>query len=395
MDSWPDRSDSRQDEPAIPLEHPDQAGPAVRDEQGELLDRMARMAGFFGHDFNNLLSIIKLNCDRLAREVDGDLHLLRLVEMIRSTAARGSALTRSLMTLTHHRHEPDQVVALDPLVRENAAFLATMVGARVRLKLDLQATGCAVRLSPAALLNALINLVINAHDAMPDGGTITLASAGSDREVVLTVADTGPGMDPATLARTQQPLFSTKPHGTGLGLASVRDFMATAGGEMRIESHPGAGTRVRLVFRCLAPACSGRTMAAPSSEQQGRGAPVRSRLLVVEDEPFALEALCELLANHGLDVCGCSSMGAALAELATGAYGVLLTDVELTDGSGAELARAGLALDPGLRVIVMSGYAAPADTVDGSWLFVRKPLNSAAVAALARTAARSRAAALN
>lgn len=366
----------------------------------ELGERISRAAGFIAHDFNNFLSIIKLNCDRLKLDLVEQERALRLVDIINSAASRGSAITRSLMTLSRQRNDSKFPVHIDSLIQENQPFLATSLGAKVSLELDLGAAGARALVSPAATLNCLVNLLINARDAMPNGGLVKLATrlhAGgsvlgdpdAQARILIEVTDTGEGMSAEACKRAFEPLYSTKINGNGLGLASVREFVDEASGDAAITSRPGIGTRVSLTLPCidqLAQQPSDPSAMPPGGERletlqdaMSSGAP---EVLVVEDEPFALEALCELLGGAGFAVCGVTNITDALAELQRNPVQVLLSDIVLGDESGAQLARIARGLHPSLKVILMSGYVPQDENLEDDWMFLRKPIDARLVTEL-------------
>lgn len=371
----------------------------------ELLERFSRISGYLAHDFNNFLSIIRLNCDRLSIELTEQPRLARLVEIITAAAARGSAVTQSLMSLSQQRDETRIPVLIDELIEENWAFFATAVGSRVNIELDLNADGARALVSRVALLNSLINLLINARDAMPDGGKVAIRTRTQDKAceatmpnsvearpvITIEVIDTGEGMSEEVQAQAFDPLFSTKAHGNGFGLPSVRDFISEMGGCAKIRSTPGVGTSVCLCLPSLDQIETGESPVSAMLSQQPKALaePEHShRVLVVEDEPYALEALCELLAGHGFEVTGCTSSAEAMAELENNPYCVLLTDIILPGESGAELARAARKRDPALKVILMSGYVPQGEDLDEDWMFVRKPIDARLVTELLRVATR-------
>lgn len=368
---------------------------ASRQKTENLFNRFSRLAGFMAHDFNNFLSIIRLNCDRLANDLAADERLLRLIDIIRSTAARGSAITRSLMTLSNQREDTSLPVPIDQLIGENVAFLSSVAGARVRVALDLRSPGARILASPTGLLNCLVNLLINARDAMPNGGTISIktfprAPSAKDHEIgapdnrhfiVIQIVDSGTGMSEEVLARAFEPLFSTKATGNGLGLASVRDFALAMGGDARILSEQYSGTTVELVLPVWSRTEDSATNHSSDVGQGETGMAIPSpvKILVVDDEPYALEALVELLGAAGFEVTTCTSAAAAETELAMGAFNVLLTDIVLKNESGTDLAKLAVSRDPALNVLLMSGYVPIDDELDPRWAFVRKPINTQAL----------------
>lgn len=365
---------------------------ASRQRTESLLNRFSRLAGFMAHDFNNFLSIIRLNCDRLANEMTADGRLLRLIDIIRSTAARGSAITRSLMTLSNQREDTALPVPVDQLIGENASFLSSVAGVRVGVSFDLRAPGARTLASPTGLLNCLVNLLINAKDAMPNGGTISIktfpkALSAGDHDIgasenrhftVLQIVDSGTGMSEEMLSLAFEPLFSTKITGNGLSLASVRDFALELGGDARLQSEQSVGTTVELFL----PVWSGAEdlpanhFSDSALAETGAGNSGSLKILVVDDEPYALEALIELLGATGFDVTGCISAKAAEVELAKRTFDVLLTDIILKNESGTDLAKRAIGYHPNLSVLLMSGYVPIEDQLDPEWAFIRKPINT-------------------
>ncbi|HEX4873908.1 MAG TPA: ATP-binding protein, partial [Sphingorhabdus sp.] len=229
----------------------------------ELLGRVSRIAGYMAHDFNNFLSIIKLNCDRLTREFGDNERLERLVSIIRETAARGSSITGSLMKLSHQRTDTLMPLAINKLIEDNIAFLRTVVGSNVTLTVNLDGGEAQSVVSHVRLLNCLTNLLINSRDAMPNGGEITISTGvrmaaldGGKRDpstpmreyFAIEVADNGKGMTEAVLSRAFEPLFSTKSNGSGFGLASALEFAREMGGDACLDSAPGKGAKVYLYF---------------------------------------------------------------------------------------------------------------------------------------------------
>lgn len=353
-----------------------------------LLERISRVAGFMAHDFNNFLSIIRLNAQRIQDDKDCPPRIDRLVGIINETTARGSGITRSLMTLSRQRYDSGAPLSVDLLMQDHGAFMRTVVGSSVKIEFMLDAGGRLVETSRVALLNCLINSLINARDAMPDGGKICIATAvrsallGSDRQardyVVINIRDSGEGMGPEVLSQAFEPLFSTKPQGSGFGLASILDFTRDMGGDACIESEPGAGTSLFMYL----PALAGWQDPGHLQRSQPSGRALisdeRSRVLLVEDEPYALEALSEMLEQWGLAVTACASVEAALEALAEAdapQFQVLLCDVLLGSGNGIELSTSACAQFPHLRVILMSGYVPADNQIQADWQFIRKPLD--------------------
>lgn len=357
----------------------------------ELLDRVNRIAGYMAHDFNNFLSIIKLNCDRLSREYGSDERLERLVSIIRETAARGSSITGSLMKLSHQRTDTQMPINVDQLIEENAAFLRTVVGANVALSTRLDATEAQAIISHVRLMNCITNLLINARDAMPDGGEIIIStriemlaiergkavpSLPKREYITIEVADNGRGMTEAVLSRAFEPLFSTKTNGSGFGLASALEYAREMGGDARLESKPGIGSKVFLHLPTIV-SHSGDHRDDIDKAAAADGSPSKGRILLVEDEPYALEALVEMLEAEGYQVTACETGDEALRANEKQSFDVLLTDIIMPGQRGTELARLACEQNPALKIILMSGYVPDPSDIKPGWMFVRKPMDSA------------------
>ena len=366
----------------------------------ELLERISRIAGYMAHDFNNFLSIIKLNCDRLSRELGHDERLERLVSIIRETAARGSSITGSLMKLSHQRTDTLMPVTIDKLIEDNTAFLRTIVGSNVTLSVNLGGGEAQSIISHVQLLNCLTNLLINSRDAMPNGGDITITSQlrvaaleGTTKEspaplreyLAIEVADTGKGMTDAVLSRAFEPLFSTKSNGTGFGLASALEFAREMGGDASLDSAPGKGARVTLYFPTVGQNIPGDAL-SDYNRNAGRFDREKVRILLVEDEPYALEALVEMLEAEGYEVTACETGEAALQANERGPHDVLLTDIVMPGQRGTELARLACAQQPNLTVILMSGYVPDAADIMPGWMFIRKPMDTTELLGLIKAA---------
>jgi signal transduction histidine kinase len=363
-----------------------------RQRSTDLLERTSRVAGYMAHDFNNLLSIIRLNTDRLSRQFGKDEKIGKLTNIIQEMASRGSEITQSLITLSLQRNDTRQLLSVDKVITDNIGILDSLVGPNITLKCNLDADGRQIVVSYNDLLNALINLLINAREAMPLGGQIDvstsvgteLVKSADDGEmvkpsshIVIRIADTGIGMSEALLARAFEPQFSSKPNGTGLGLASVRNFAVEMGGDVWLESAQGKGTTAYLhlpVAGHVAPALAADIGTAKKGAADVVG---KQRILLVEDEPYALEALVEMLEAEGYAVTPCASGEEALIALTQDAYDVLLTDVVMPGQNGTEVARQACIAQPSIKVILMTGYVPDSASFQPGWVFLHKPMESA------------------
>ncbi len=347
------------------------------------MEAVGQLTGGVAHDFNNLLMIIGGSLDMLSRSLPSTARTARLIEAARQGVARGAKLNSQLLAFARRQDLQAEAVAVDSLIAGFQDLLARAVGETVvvRITADPEPWGC---LTDAHQLEAaILNLAINARDAMPRGGTLTLATAKrtlDDREagvwgvaagdyVVVSVADTGVGMPPAVLARVFEPFFTTKGigKGTGLGLSQVYGFAQQSGGFVTIDSEPGRGTTVAIHLpRTELPAPGTETAELAADIVAGRGI-----VLVVEDDPEVRATTSGLLQDLGYTVIEAETGRVALDLVARGAApDLVFTDVIMPDGmSGLDLASELRARRPDLPVLLTSGYTAqrllPEPTADG------------------------------
>jgi PAS domain S-box-containing protein len=350
----------------------------------EKMEAVGQLAGGVAHDFNNLLTAI-VSYAALVREALGPRHPSDAdVREIEAAATRAAALTRQLLAFSRRQRVAPQVVELHRLVAGMERILRRVLPENVRLDVVAHAPGT-VFADPAQLEVVILNLAVNARDALPRGGTISVrvfeteeGHDAGDGEVpagplaVLEVSDDGTGMDDATRARIFEPFFTTKPagKGTGLGLATVYGIVSQAGGEVRVRSAPGRGSEFRV---CL-PRWSG---AVPDGAAAALAHPVRGHetVLVVEDDAAIRFLVQRALSRAGYHVALAATADEAL-EAATSAPDLLLSDVILPGANGWELACELQRRFPALRVLLTSGYAAQQSgepLVPGEAHFLAKP----------------------
>ncbi|MBX3604760.1 MAG: PAS domain S-box protein [Piscinibacter sp.] len=368
------------------------------------LESVGQLTGGIAHDFNNLLTVISGNLQvleelpALAQDGIGP----QLVAAAARASRRGAELTGKLLAFSRRQVLQPAALDLGALLEALADMLRRTLDQRVAITVQVE-PGCpAVLADPGQLESALLNIAINARDAMPDGGTLAFACralpahdpglplelAGGPGEghagyVEIDVADSGAGMPEAVKERAFEPFFTTKDagRGTGLGLSTVYGFVRQSHGAVRIDSAPGAGTTLRLFL----PAIAGDGDAAAGAQAE-TSLPPGLPVMLVEDDPEVRQVVQRFLDALGCRVSAYASGEDALAALADAEVGVLLTDIALGPGlRGTELAEQARALRPGLPVLLMSGYSSALLDAPPGWPLLRKPYSRAELAlALAR-----------
>ena len=367
--------------------------------QAQRMEALGQLAGGIAHDFNNILQAVggALSLiDRRPEDAESARHLARLaLEVVQ----RGAAITRRLLAFGRRGDLRTETLDAVDLLRGLQEILTPTLGANIEVNVRFEPDLGLFRADKGQLETVLVNLATNARDAMPEGGQLSF-SAGSEvvsgggpahvhgvapgRYVRLTVADTGAGMDAATLAHACDPFFTTKPHGagTGLGLAMAVGFASQSGGTLGIESTPGEGTTVTLWLPAADP--DGAAVAAPSqnaadAECAPHPATKTTRVLVVDDEDMVRETLAQNLEFEGFGVLTAANGTEALSLLAAGeAVDAIVTDLSMPGMDGLALIRAAQARRPGLPAVLLTGYAGD-DTAlaasGGAFSLLRKPAN--------------------
>jgi len=334
--------------------------------QAQKMETIGQLTGNVAHDFNNLLTPIMGSLDLLQSGQPLDDRMMRVIGIAIDAAERAKLLVERLLAFARRQPLAPSPVDLGALVGHVRDLLASSLGSRIALSIAVEPGLPMVRGDHHQLEMALLNLAVNARDAMPDGGTlsISIASAGdkhwrdapaAGQAVLVTVRDSGRGMDQATLTRAIEPFFSTKDagHGTGLGLSMVDGLIGQLGGAMHLESEPGQGTTIRFWLPTMpasAPAFRPSEDARSEEEQEGL-------VLVIDDEPRVRAATAEMLETLGYDVVEASSAHEGLDLLLNGlAPVIVITDHVMPGMTGAELARHLRAERPDLPVMIISGY---------------------------------------
>ena len=337
--------------------------------QSQKMEAMGQLTGGIAHDFNNLLAAVLGNLELSIKRLPDDPRLRRYIDGAVQGAKRGAALTQRMLAFSRRQELKLEAVDLPALVRGMADLLVRSIGPMIRIE-----TRFPVQLAPAhvdanQLESTLLNLVVNARDAMPKGGEIVISgheesvglgsplglSAG--QYVVLMVTDTGEGMDAATLARAAEPFFTTKAigKGTGLGLAMVHGLAAQSGGTLRIDSSPGRGTTIALWLPVAETAAE--VLASPTSRPVQTN-PYSNHVLLVDDDSLVLASTAAMLEDLGYRVIEAGSAQQALEVLRKGEpIDAVITDQMMPGMTGLELATELERLRPGLPILLASGFA--------------------------------------
>jgi signal transduction histidine kinase/CheY-like chemotaxis protein len=360
--------------------------------QAQKLDALGRLAGGIAHDFNNLLSVMLGYSSSLFLEPGFSPSVRGQIGDIKMAAERAADLTLQLLAFSRQQVLEPQVVDLNASLSGLERMLKRVLGEDIELCLVLSENLGHVRVDPGQIEQVMLNMVINARDAMPTGGTLSIETSnfeldevharehlgtGPGPHVLMTVSDTGCGMDKATQARIFEPFFTTKElgKGTGLGLATTFGIIKQSGGSIWVYSELGTGTTFKVYLpRVDAPTGPARdTVSAP--EPQGS-----ETLLVVEDEGQVRKLACSVLRKAGYRVIEAEDAEDALrmCTASTPAIDLLLTDVVMPKMSGRILAEHIVAVRPSIKVLFMSGYTDDAvlrhGVLDSGAAFLQKPL---------------------
>ena len=339
--------------------------------QSQKMEAIGRLAGGIAHDFNNLLTTVLGYSDMALHQLPPEDPIRSEIEEIRKAGERAANLTRQLLAFGRKQVFEPKLIDLNALIAESSRMLARLIGEHIRLVTELDPSLGSVRADPGQVEQVILNLVVNARDAMSNGGTLTIRTENVDvdpgparqhlgaepgKYVVIAVNDTGVGIEAETQKRIFEPFFTTKekPHGTGLGLATVYGIVSQSGGQVFVESQPGHGA----TFIIYLPRVEARpAVAAPAP---ARTAPARGceTILLVEDEPAVRDLTRRCLEASGYKVLQASDAEEALevAGKHAGGLDMLLTDVIMPGASGPDLARQLVAARPDLRVLFVSGY---------------------------------------
>jgi PAS domain S-box-containing protein len=358
--------------------------------ESQKLDALGQLTGGVAHDFNNLLMIISGNIHTLKRGIGDNTRLQRAVTAIETAAKRGASLTSQLLTFARRQSVNPQPIDLAERIEAIREVLDTGVGGGVKLAFDIAGGVWPVAVDVSELETALVNLVINARDAMAAGGTITIwaynrmATDHTGDHVAISVSDTGTGIAPDVLSKIFDPFFTTKPigKGTGLGLSQVHGFAHQAGGTVEVESELGKGTKVTV----LLPRENAEPMARSRDVVDAGGS---GTVLLVEDNPEVASVSSTLLEQLGYTVRRVPDAETALREVERDGIDLVFTDVVMPGKmDGLSLAYRLREIRPDLPILLATGYSDVAANVRGNFPILRKPYEihqlSQAIAKLAR-----------
>jgi len=351
------------------------------------MEAVGRLTGGVAHDFNNLLTVVIGALDMILKRPDDAARRQKMGEAALAAARRGERLTHQLLAFSRRQALRPEPCDLNALIRESEPLLRRAVGEAVDFRAQLKRGGAFARVDAAQFEAALLNLIVNARDAMGEQGSLSITTESCDLpggpvgapHVCVMVKDSGEGMSDDVRNRVFEPFFTTKAvgKGTGLGLSQVYGFARQSGGDVRIESAPGEGTRVRLYLPALAREDIEDVVlpdeAAPASVT-GR------RVLLVEDDRAVSAVAMDMLISFGLDVVAVENADQALTALEASTFDLMLSDIVMPGGmSGVDLARAAAARWPDLHIVLTSGYAG--DDVDKAlkdapWPLLPKPYAS-------------------
>jgi signal transduction histidine kinase len=335
------------------------------------LEAVGQLAGGVAHDFNNLLTAILGYLDLNIPDLDRSSRLSADLRQVKHAAKRASDLTRQLLTFSRLQPYEPQLIDLNAAVAEVSGMLRHLIEEDIRTELDLDEELISVRADPAQIGQVVMNLAVNARDAMPEGGTMTVGTSMADIGAAqalmhpgvapggyacLWVADTGVGMDDATRERMFDPFFTTKEvgKGTGLGMSTVYGIVEQHGGFIECESEKGKGTKVSIFL----PLASDASLTAGESSVLEFGMLGTETLLLAEDDAAVRKLASRVLQGMGYTVLEAAGGEEALALMDEheGELDLLITDVVMPDISGIELAERMAAARPGLKVLFTSGY---------------------------------------
>jgi signal transduction histidine kinase len=340
--------------------------------QSQKMEAIGRLAGGVAHDFNNILGIITACAEFLRDRVDSGGEAAQYVDTVRKAAERGASLTRQLLAFSRKQVAQPRVLDLNERLKEVSKLVRPLMGDDVEIAIVPRSKSALAEIDPAQLDQVVLNLAVNARDAMPRGGKLVIETSTMDfdgaiadqhrpmpagRYTMLAVSDTGTGMDRETASRIFEPFFTTKEtgKGTGLGLATVYGIVKQAGGHIWVYSEPGRGTTFKTYFPCADQKIGLAPEPATESILPARAG---TTILLVEDDEIMRTLTRKMLEENGYNVVAAKDGQVALEVIGSmdGRIDLILTDVVMRGLSGPELVLRVNASHPEIKVLYMSGY---------------------------------------
>jgi PAS domain S-box-containing protein len=366
-------------------------------QHSQKMEALGRLAGGIAHDFNNLLTGMMAFSELLIEHLPADDPLREGAEEARRSCERSALLTRQLLAVSRRQVLDPVVLDLSDTIADMSRMLGRLIGEDIELVTRLDPSLRNIKADPGKVEQVVLNLAVNARDAMPAGGRLTIETANVDVDadyaaqhsgmeagayVMLAVSDTGVGMDAETLGHIFEPFFTTKERGkgTGLGLSTVYGIVKQSGASIWVYSEPGQGATFKIYFPAVAEALSSAERGGPEETGVAGGS---ERVLVVEDDAAVRLTVCRILRGHGYEVRDAASGPEALATLGADSREIdlLLSDVVMPQMSGPDLAREVVAARPGVRVLYMSAHMDDAlvhrGVLDAQSAFLEKPFTRA------------------
>lgn len=374
-------------------------------QQSQKMEAVGQLAGGIAHDFNNLIQVISGHVELLEKIVEDQGKAREHAVKIKRAAARAASLTQQLLAFSRKQVQQVRVLDLNETVSQFCQMLGRGLGESIQLDVRLAPSETAVKADQTQIEQLLMNLAVNARDAMPMGGRLTIETQRTSADgnhcqnscgfapgeyAVIVVSDTGVGMDAQTLAHIFEPFFTTKERGkgTGLGLATVYGIVKDNGGHIHVDSKVDSGS----VFRVYLPAVNERPMSSRSSQSPFSSKGGAETILLVEDEPAVRDLATLLLERLGYTVISASDCrdAIAVAERFAGEYQLLITDVVMPGGSGRDLAKRLASCVPNLKTLYMTGYTDDAllrnQLLESNLCVLRKPFTKDQLASAVRSA---------
>jgi signal transduction histidine kinase len=341
--------------------------------QGQKMELVGNLTSGIAHDFNNLLTVMS-NVSGLLRSSSpsDEADQRSLLDDLDDATSRAALMTRQLLSFGRAPLQSSEILDLGNVVRGFERMLPRLLGSSISVVVEAP-TGASIEASRGAIEQILLNLALNAKEAMPGGGRLSIRVEAKPDRVELTTEDTGVGMDEAVQTRVFEPFFTTKATGTGLGLATVRELVSQLHGKVRVESEPGRGARFEITFpRVPALAVEHRAVEAPSSPHAGG----QQRLLLVEDDQLVRRSLSRWLVIEGFEVLAVADGNEALSMIESGAeFACVVSDISMPGLDGEQLASKLTERRPRLPLVLISGNRSPCPELltAATRSFVQKP----------------------